>query len=293
MLLILLLQRSPVLNPTCKDDCIKIFNKYQDKLTPVQYRNIEATIGNHALEGMFADKYDIDRLVRMEKNDLSYDEARIEAIAEIKSIRAQIQDKNIELSLFDQELLGSNKVEAINLEDLFLKEQKLTLIAELSIRDKPVTGIFDFNYLQAIHKRLFDDVYTFAGKDRFEMRYPGVFVKGETHFTPGSKLPEVSKALFDALQDDKFFVNLDHKEFAQEMAIFFNGLNLLHPFREGNGRTQRLFMESLAQNAGYVLSLHQVSQEAMIRACQNAAKGFINSLEILMRHHLEPIENKR
>ena len=62
---ILLLQRSPGLNPICKDDCIKIINDYQGKLTPVQYRNIEATIGNHALEGMFADKYDIDRLVRM------------------------------------------------------------------------------------------------------------------------------------------------------------------------------------------------------------------------------------
>lgn len=39
-----LLQRLPGLNPTCKDDCIKILNKNQGKLTPIQYRNIEKAI---------------------------------------------------------------------------------------------------------------------------------------------------------------------------------------------------------------------------------------------------------
>ena len=56
------------------------------------------------------------------------------------------------------------------------------------------------------------------------------------------------------------------KEFIQSAASFLNGLNILHPFREGNGRTQRLFMELLAQNAGYPIDLSTVSKTTTVQS---------------------------
>ena len=77
---ILSLQRSPDLNPTCKDDCIKILNKYQDKLTPDQYQNIEKAIGHLALEGMYLDQDGIERLVRISLKEITLEQAKAEIL---------------------------------------------------------------------------------------------------------------------------------------------------------------------------------------------------------------------
>jgi cell filamentation protein len=60
-------------------------------------------------------------------------------------------------------------------------------------------------------------------------------------------------------------------------------VNRLHPFREGNGRTQRLFLEALAVPAGHALYFDVVSRERMIRASVEASRGnagmFVRLLE--------------
>ena len=66
----------------------------------------------------------------------------------------------------------------------------------------------------------------------------GVFRKGETEFTHGSKLPKVANALFDALKNENYFKTLNREEFIKSSASFLNGLNILHPFREGKEITQ-------------------------------------------------------
>lgn len=80
MRLIFLLQRSPGLNPTCKDDCIKLLNKYQGKLTPDQYRNIEKVIGHLALEGMYLNQEAIERLVRLSKKEITLEQAKAQIL---------------------------------------------------------------------------------------------------------------------------------------------------------------------------------------------------------------------
>jgi len=80
MLLISLPQRLFILNPTCKDDCIKILKTYQDKLTPDQYRNIEKAIGHLALEGMYPDQVEIERAVRAERNEITHEQVITEIL---------------------------------------------------------------------------------------------------------------------------------------------------------------------------------------------------------------------
>ncbi len=126
---------------------------------------------------------------------------------------------------------------------------------------------------------MFCDVYNWAGKDRFEANIKAKFGKGKTRFTPFEKIPHVSKALFDALQEENYFKDQSKKEFAKSSAIFMNGLNILHPFREGNGRVQRIFMEYLAKNAGYILSFHQIDSKEMILASISGANGDLILME--------------
>ena len=196
------------------------------------------------------------------------------------------------LNSFDKELLDSNLVGAKNLEELEYREQSLVAYKEDDFRENPFSGNFDYNYLKSIHKFLFEDVYTFAGKDRFELGYNGVFRKGESLFTSGVNLPKVSKALFDALKNENFFKNLNQKEFIKASATFFDGINKLHPFREGNGRTQRLFMEQLAKNAGYELDLSGVSQSKMYNAAIQGHKGQTVGYEIIIRSNIKQSKDR-
>ena len=152
---------------------------------------------------------------------------------------------------FDKELLASNLIGAKTLKELSTKEQLLTTDKIIQIKKSPIPGDFDYAHLKEINRMLFVDIYVWAGFDRYDIGHRGVFRKGNTEFTHGNKLPEVAKDLFDALKRETYFKNLEREEFIKSAASFLNGLNILHPFREGNGRTQRLFMELLAQKAGY------------------------------------------
>lgn len=205
-----------------------------------------------------------------------------------------------ELSPFDKELLAANKIGAKTLPELTKKDKELTALKILDFRDNPIDGDFDYEHLKAIHGYLFGDIYTFAGKDRHEM---GLTVKpfqkagdsnfGDTMFVHGSKIPTAAKELFDSLQKKNLLKDLPQNSFARASATFFGELNMLHPFREGNGRTQRLFMEALAKNAGYILSLDKIPGDKMITACQEANRGFSARMEILFKQNLEPINPKK
>ncbi len=195
-----------------------------------------------------------------------------------------------EMSDFDRQLLSSNIVGAKTLSQLSDIEREITEVKTRELKTNPIQGKLDYEHLKEIHKYLFKDIYVWAGMDRYDMGIRGDFRKGDTHFTPGNKLPEVSKALFDALQKENYFKNLTKNDFVKSAASFMNGLNILHPFREGNGRTQRIFVEQLANNIGYNLDLSRVSKSIMIQASIQAKKGNIKGFEIIIRDNIKKIE---
>ena len=180
---------------------------------------------------------------------------------------------------FDKELLASNLLEAKTLEQLYEKEKILTNAKMIALQNEPIVGCLDYDHLKDIHAYLFSDVYTWAGKDRYEAGISADFGKGTTHFTSYDKLPQVSEILFDALKDEQHFKGQNKNEFAKSAAIFMNGLNILHPFREGNGRVQRIFMEYVAKEAGYTLSFKNITAEEMLKASIKGAKGNIYLME--------------
>ena len=176
-------------------------------------------------------------------------------------------------SSFDKELIASNLLGANTLQELYKKEKILTNAKMIILNLYPVKGNLDYEHLKSIHHFLFADVYTWAGKDRYDVNIVAEFGKGKTQFTTYDQLPQVSKVLFKALKDEDYFKGQDKETFRKSASVFMNGLNILHPFREGNGRVQRIFMQYLAENTGYKLSFQDTSEDEMIRASIKGASG--------------------
>jgi cell filamentation protein len=196
-------------------------------------------------------------------------------------------DDESQIDRFDNELLTTNLVGATTLEQLQQREKIITLRKELYLRSNPINGNLDYEYLKAIHKYLFSDIYTWAGQDRYEIGLFDIFRKGNTYFTRGDLLPSVSKVLFDELKNENYFLNLQYNEYIKSLAIFMNGLNILHPFREGNGRVQRIFIEQLALKAGYRLDLSQIDKDMIIQASIQGVKGNTINFEIILKNNIQ------
>ena len=75
-----------------------------------------------------------------------------------------------------------------------------------------------------------------------------------------------SKPIFDKLKKDHYLIGISSDNICDALAYYLGEINVIHPFREGNGRTQRVFIESLAQVAGYQVDFANVSGVEMIEA---------------------------
>jgi len=149
---------------------------------------------------------------------------------------------------------------------------------------KPISGKFDLAHLQKIHKHIFQDIYEWAGKIRT------VDIAKSTLFCHIQYLDSYQRDLFQALQKEKCLQGLDIDQFSNRAAYYLGEINMLHPFREGNGRTQREFMRELALVAGWELNLDVVPKEMMLRASIQSANVSNNEFEKLIRENIKPIE---
>ncbi len=136
-------------------------------------------------------------------------------------------------------------------------------------------GKFDARHLKAIHRHLFQDVYEWAGNTRDErVRLSDGTIATEPvlrkidgkPFIDGPLIAEGLDRIGRELAGVDCLRGLMREEFANRAADVMVELNAVHPFREGNGRTQRVFMETLAQEAGHQLDFSVVSRERMIQA---------------------------
>jgi cell filamentation protein len=137
------------------------------------------------------------------------------------------------------------------------------------------TENFDAAHLKAIHRHLFQDVYEWAGRTRDErVRLSDGTSASEPilrkidgkPFLVGERIPQELDRIARKLVQEKHLHGLTREEFAGRAADVMIDLNGVHPFREGNGRTQRTFVRGLAKQAGYRLDFSVVTRERMIQA---------------------------
>ena len=161
------------------------------------------------------------------------------------------------------------------------KEISAAAYAELILC--PVTPTFDTAHLRQIHYRLFGDIYPWAG----EIRTTEI-AKGNKLFLPYSLISATLESVFEELQQEVFLKGLEPIPFAQRAAYYLGRINAIHPFREGNGRTQRIMLDQLAELSGYGFQWDAISGEQMASACRLARmdEPDCRALERLLRLHI-------
>ena len=141
-------------------------------------------------------------------------------------------------------------------------ERKIVLAKLYELRQNNRIGNFDVNHFVGIHKFLFEDIYPFAGLFRTEN-----IAKGNFCFAEWEYIEDELKRILDQLKEENYLQNLDREMFIKRLSYYMAELNVLHPFREGNGRTIREFIRLLAYKNGYVLNLKNINPKDMLHAC--------------------------
>jgi cell filamentation protein len=138
-------------------------------------------------------------------------------------------------------------------------------------------GDLDYGHYRAIHHHLFQDVYEWAGQPR-TIRTG----KGGNWFCYPEHLHGHMTATFDWLASRDFLVGMDRAAFVESASYFLAELNAGHAFREGNGRTQLVFLKLLAANAGHGFNDDALDPERTIAAMVASFAGNLRPLEALI-----------
>ena len=141
------------------------------------------------------------------------------------------------------------------------------------ILSKPYLGNFTAEYYCVLHKEIMGDIYDWAGK----IRSVPLSKKG-TVFHKAENLDRDLHLLFKRLNDNNSFLNCNDKEYAGNIAEFYSDLNLLHPFREGNGRTQRVLITQLIERSGRSIDFSKCDKDYLMIATMYSAQGVLDHL---------------
>jgi len=137
----------------------------------------------------------------------------------------------------------------------------------------PSFSDFTLESLKNIHLFLFQDLYKWAG----EVRTVDIS-KGSTRFAHCGFIEQSAQKLFQQLAQEDHLKGLPQVEFVSRLAFYYSELNAIHPFRDGNGRAQRLLFECIAINANYQLRWQAIGAA---RWAQVNAEAFFGHLEPL------------
>jgi len=170
------------------------------------------------------------------------------------------------------------------------------LINRLGIRDQPALDAFEadvvaeraahplprgrlsYRHYLAIHRHLFGDVYLWAGK----IRTVRVAKQGHAFCFP-EYIDREMRRVFADLTEREHLRGLISTSFAAHAAHFLAELNAVHPFREGNGRTQLSFLTILAEQARHPLAFERMDPDAMLGAMITSFDGDETPLATLIR----------
>ena len=140
-------------------------------------------------------------------------------------------------------------------------EEEITLIKQMELLKNPIKGNFSKAHLMNIHKFIFEDIYPFAGKIRREQ-----ISKADTMFYPPNLIDRELDKVFTKIKEKNMLKETDEEKIFDNLAYVMAELNIIHPFREGNGRSIREFIRLMAKRMGYDLNWGNVDKEELLEA---------------------------
>ena len=155
-------------------------------------------------------------------------------------------------------------------------EAAITFAKAGLLAEKPISEAFDFEHYKAIHRFLFEDIFEWAGT----VRSVNLSNRG-TFFVPAEEIEELGERIFNQIREENLFKSYPRKKFVQRIVQFNNDTNMLHPFREGNGRCQRAFLTQLVRHSGHDIDFASVDADELIISTIQAAHGVMDNLNVL------------
>ena len=152
-------------------------------------------------------------------------------------------------------------------------EADVTAIRQYMLENDPIKGKFGITHLKNIHKFIFQDVYSFAGKFRLEDIW-----KGDTFFCKSEFIEDNLNSLLIRLAKENHIKGLSINDFTIRAAYYMSELNMIHPFREGNGRTIRELIRCLAMKSGFEIDWSLVESKELLEATIIAVDGVLELL---------------
>lgn len=175
-----------------------------------------------------------------------------------------------------------NKFDIRDEKKLAIMEQGLTSIQiTKALIEIPFENV-DFEFYKMLHKFVFEDIYEWAGK----VRTVDLSKKG-TAFCPANKIEERAASLFARLKQNNYLKEHSDDEFISEFTDLYCDLNYLHPFREGNGRIQRLFLSMLVSDMGKTLDFSNIDTDLLMIATIKSVSGDIFLLKNIFKEHIK------
>ncbi|MFF5995962.1 Fic family protein [Lysinibacillus sp. KU-BSD001] len=157
-------------------------------------------------------------------------------------------------------LLTHNKLGIQTMEQLERAEAYAFMIRALEIEN----GLYKVSHFTKrsfmdLHRYLFQDIYTFAGQFRRVQ-----LSKGTTRFCQFQYIDQMADEIFKAIQVEEDWQDIEMA--AKRLAHFKTELNMLHPFREGNGRATRIFIHAYARTKGYEWDYASLEKDEYMQA---------------------------
>lgn len=154
-----------------------------------------------------------------------------------------------------------NKLNIKDRDKLKQAEEEITALKQYMLMETPIKGRFTKTQLMNIHRFLFEDIYPFAGHIRLEQ-----INKGDTIFFPPHLINQELDKVFFRLHNDNILHEKDKKRQLEHLSYIMSELNIIHPFREGNGRSIRELIRCMAMHYGFSLDWSRVDRDTMLNA---------------------------
>ncbi len=155
-------------------------------------------------------------------------------------------------------------------------EEEITLIKQMQLFKSPIEGNFTKTHLLNIHKYIFEDIYPFAGKIRREQ-----IAKADTFFYPPKLIDGELDKLFLKIKEQNMIKEKNAEKVFDNLSYIMAELNIIHPFREGNGRCIREFIRILAKRMGYDINWGNVLKDDLLSASIKSVDNYKVLINVL------------
>ena len=165
------------------------------------------------------------------------------------------------------------------------RERNASTIRLWELRARPLAGGYDLPHLQAFHRHIFGDVYPWAG----ELRTVAIG-KDNTMFALPDRIAPYLSDVLAAVPRENYLRGLPPDRLADRLTYYLAEINAVHPFREGNGRAQRAFIDQLSAEAGHHLAWDRLSPDRNVATAIAAMRGDLTPLREALAGVMVPVE---